>query len=118
MTQQIVKNTIVGRKKTLNRKITEIIHSRLLTYNSYQQNKQFAPYEDTAQLRKKTKQDIIAYYLNRTFFGNNAHGIYEAAHQYFGVEPHDLTIAQSAVLAAIPRSPYRFDLYKNPDTVL
>lgn len=118
LTQQIVKNTIVGRKKTINRKITEIIHARLLTYNSYQQNKQFAPYEDSTQLRKKTKQDIITYYLNRTFFGNNAHGIYEAAHQYFWVEPHDLTIAQSATLAAIPRSPYRFDLYKNPNNLL
>lgn len=118
LTQQIVKNTIVGKEKSLERKSKEILYARLLTYNTLHQQKEFTPYISSDELRWKTKQSLVSYYLNSTFFGNNAYGIYEAAERYFWVLPKDLSLAQSAILASIPRSPYRFDLYKDPHYLL
>lgn len=112
LTQQIIKNQVVGKEKTLNRKIHEIIHAWLLTYNTYAQNKDMMSDSLQPTIWLKTKQDIITYYLNSTFFGNHAYGISQAARTYFDIHPKDLTIGQSAVLASIPKSPTFFDPYR------
>ncbi len=60
------------------------------------------------------KQKIITAYLNQNFYGNNDYGIEAAAQNYFGVtDLHKLTLAQAAILAAIPQSPTEFDLVRN-----
>ena len=60
------------------------------------------------------KQRIIAAYLNQNFYGNNSHGIKAAARTYFGVRDlNKLTLAQAAILAAIPQSPTKYDLVRN-----
>lgn len=74
-------------------------------------NKQFFA-GDSAKVWQKSKEDIITYYLNSTFFGNNAYGIHEAARIYFNTTPDKLTLQQVAALSAIPKSPYYFDPYR------
>ncbi len=64
-----------------------------------------------------TKQEILAGYLNLAFFGNQINGVESAAEYYFGVKAKDLDIGQSALLAAMLKSPndYRPDDPANLD---
>ncbi|HEY3335728.1 MAG TPA: transglycosylase domain-containing protein [Candidatus Limnocylindrales bacterium] len=59
------------------------------------------------------KQQIIEKYLNQNFYGNRSYGVAAAAHSYWDKDLKDLTLAQVALLAAIPQSPSQFDLVKN-----
>ncbi len=118
LTQQIIKNTVVGKDRTMTRKLHEIVHAWVLTYTTYAINKTNYPDERRSSLRNKTKEDIITYYLNSTFFGNNAYGIEEAAQRYFDISSKDLSLQQSAILAAIPKSPYNLDPYRFPDALI
>jgi len=80
------------------RKIREIIQSLRLT---------------EAYPGQEGKQEIITAYLNQNFYGNQSYGIAAAARTYFNKDLKDLTLAQEAVLAAIPQSPTKYDLVKN-----
>lgn len=64
-----------------------------------------------------SKKDILAGYLNLSFFGGRIYGVEQAANYYFGVPAKDLTIAQGAMLAAMLKSPndYRPDVAENID---
>ena len=63
---------------------------------------------------KEGKQRIMALYLNQNFYGNGSYGVKAAARSYFGVNDlTKLTLAQAAILAAIPQSPTEYDLVKN-----
>ena len=56
----------------------------------------------------------MAAYLNQNFYGNQSYGIKAAARNYFGVtDLSKLTLAQAAILAAIPQSPTEYDLVRN-----
>ncbi|HYM84717.1 MAG TPA: transglycosylase domain-containing protein, partial [Candidatus Dormibacteraeota bacterium] len=60
------------------------------------------------------KQRIITAYLNQNYYGNNDYGVMAAARDYFGVtDLQTLTLAQAAILAAIPQSPVAYDLVRN-----
>jgi membrane peptidoglycan carboxypeptidase len=60
------------------------------------------------------KQEIIVKYLNQNYYGDQSYGVAAAARDYFGVtDLHKLTLAQAAILAAIPKSPTAYDLRKN-----
>jgi membrane peptidoglycan carboxypeptidase len=59
------------------------------------------------------KQQIIEKYLNQNFYGNRSYGVAAAAQSYWKKDLKDLTLAQVALLAAIPQSPTKFDLVKN-----
>ena len=85
---------------TYERKIREIIQSIRLT--------QAFPGEEG-------KQQIITAYLNQNFYGNQSYGVKAAAKGYFGKSLADLTLAQDAILAAIPQSPTKFDLVRNAE---
>jgi membrane peptidoglycan carboxypeptidase len=63
-----------------------------------------------------SKKDILAGYLNLSFFGNRINGIESASNYYFGVKAKDLTVPQAALLAAMLRAPnsYRPD---NPENL-
>jgi membrane peptidoglycan carboxypeptidase len=106
ITQQYVKNAFpgVGRDRTLFRKLKEAVIAVKLE-------------------RKHTKDEILEYYLNTVYFGHGAYGIDAAARTYFSwparngrparrVTAEDLTPAQSALLAALIRSP---EFYGNED---
>ncbi len=59
------------------------------------------------------KKAIMEKYLNQNFYGNRSYGVAAAAHSYWHKDLQDLSLAQMALLAAIPQSPTRFDLVKN-----
>jgi peptidoglycan glycosyltransferase len=59
------------------------------------------------------KEAILVAYLNQNFYGNQSYGVKAAARSYFGKELKDLTLAEVAILAAIPQSPTQYDLTKN-----
>jgi penicillin-binding protein 1A len=101
ITQQLVRArllpTIPG-ASVYDRKIREIIQSIRLT--------QAFPGEDGKKL-------IIEAYLNQNFYGNQSYGVKAAAEGYFGKPLEELTLAQDALLAAIPKSPTQYDLVRN-----
>jgi membrane peptidoglycan carboxypeptidase len=102
ITQQLVRARLLPAKafegSVYERKAREIIQSIRLT--------QAYPGQDG-------KEKIITAYLNQNFYGNQLYGISAAAKGYFGVPMEELTLAQVALLAAIPQSPSEFDLKKN-----
>jgi membrane peptidoglycan carboxypeptidase len=82
------------------RKIREIIQSLRLT---------------EAYPGEEGKKEIITAYLNQNFYGNQSYGIAAAARTYFNKDLDQLTLAEDALLAAIPQSPTKFDLVKNAE---
>jgi penicillin-binding protein 1A len=65
--------------------------------------------------RRYTKDEILGMYLNQTYFGTRAYGIEAAAQTYFGKSSKDLTIAEAALLATLPKAPSRYSPFKNPE---
>ncbi len=106
ITQQLVRARLLPPEAfqgtTYERKAREIIQSIRLT--------QAFPGE-------AGKQQIITAYLNQNFYGNQSYGVKAAAKSYFGKSLADLTLAQDAILAAIPQQPSNFDLVKNADEI-
>jgi membrane peptidoglycan carboxypeptidase len=106
ITQQLVRARLLPptafEGSTYERKVREIIQSIRLT---------------DAYPGDKGKQDIITAYLNQNFYGNQTYGIKAAARGYFGKSLDQLTLAQNAILAAIPQSPTKFDLMRNSEEV-
>jgi penicillin-binding protein 1C len=86
ITQQLIKNTLLNTDRTLTRKIKEWILSIKLE-------------------KIMSKEDILTLYLNEAPYGGNIYGIEEATKAFFGKEPTDITLAESAYLAAIPNAP-------------
>lgn len=62
-----------------------------------------------------SKDEILSIYINIINYGDNHHGIYEAAVGYFGVHPSQLTLPQATILAGIPQSPGYFQLSDHYD---
>jgi len=89
ITQQLVKNSLLTPERTVLRKVKEIILS-------------FA----TEVIYPKDK--ILEMYLNQTPYGGTSWGIEAAAQTYFGKHAHDLTIAESSLLAGLPEAPTTF----------
>lgn len=94
ITQQLVKNVYLNSDKSWDRKIKE-------AYLSIKMERDFL-----------TKDQILEAYLNRVNLGQNAYGVQEAAQTYFSKDVGDLTIAESALIAGIVKSPSRFSPYK------
>lgn len=86
ITQQFIKNAIFTNEKLYSRKIKEII----LAYQIE---------------RKFTKDEILKLYFNEIPYGSNAYGAEAAAQTYFGKSVRDLTLAESAILAAMVKAP-------------
>ncbi|SME88415.1 transglycosylase domain-containing protein [Pseudobacteriovorax antillogorgiicola] len=91
ITQQLVRNIIERREKTLSRKVSEIVMAIFLE-------------------RQLDKPSILSLYLDRIYFGSGFHGLGAAAQGYFGKPAKDLSIAESALLAAIVKAPARYAL--------
>ncbi|MCM3549429.1 PBP1A family penicillin-binding protein [Alkalihalobacillus clausii] len=98
ITQQLVKNLFLSNEKALTRKIQE-------QYLAIQLE------------RRYTKDEILEMYLNQINLGPSAgYGVQLAAEKYFNKEDlNDLTVADAAVLAAIPQRPSYFDPHRNPE---
>ena len=65
--------------------------------------------------RKFTKGQILWLYLNHIYLGHHAHGVQAAAQNYFGKNVWELTLAECALLAGLPKKPSRADPYRYPD---
>lgn len=89
LTQQLVKNLLVGNDQTLRRKAQE---ARLAM----------------AMENELTKAQILDLYLNRVYLGANAYGVQAAAQTYFGKSAVELTLAEAAFLGALPKAPSRY----------
>ncbi|HTH50524.1 MAG TPA: transglycosylase domain-containing protein, partial [Pyrinomonadaceae bacterium] len=102
ITQQLVKNLIVGRDPTLTRKLTEAYMSMILE-------------------TRLSKEDIFTLYANQIYLGQQSgvsiYGVGEASNAYFGKDVTQLTLPEAAFIAGIIRSPNRYNPYKNPDRV-
>lgn len=61
------------------------------------------------------KRQIMEFYLNRVYFGRGYYGIRAAALGYFGKEPADLTVRESASIAALIKNPENYNPVHNPD---
>ena len=94
ITQQLIKNITGDDEVTWERKLREIFRALSLE-------------------EKYTKIDILEAYLNRIWFGGMVYGVGAASQYYFGKEPADLTIAESAILAGMIRSPSSMNPYAN-----
>jgi penicillin-binding protein 1A len=100
ITEQLVGNLYLDRQDTsIARKIREA--SLALQYE-----------------KKYSKDDILTQYLNTVYFGANAYGVQAAAQTYFGKDPKDLTLAESALLAGLPQAPTGYNPRRNPDRAL
>ncbi|MFO8048369.1 MAG: penicillin-binding protein 1A [Desulfosudaceae bacterium] len=89
ITQQLAKTLFLTHQKTLLRKLKEALLAVQLE-------------------RRYTKTEILTLYLNQVYFGSGAYGVKSAAKIFFGKAPDDLTIAECALLAGMPKSPSRF----------
>lgn len=90
ITQQLVKNKHLSAEKTLDRKVQEGLLA--LEYE-----------------RKYTKRQILEMYFNEIYFGNGAWGIAQAARLYYDKNPEELSDAECAVLAGVPKNPGRYN---------
>jgi membrane peptidoglycan carboxypeptidase len=95
ITQQLVKNRVVGAEQSLDRKITEAVYASQLE-------------------RQRSKRDILEMYLNDTYFGNGVYGIATAAEYYWRTPVRKLNLAQAALLAGIIRAPERNNPVDDP----
>lgn len=86
ITQQLIKNLTGNKEVTVQRKLIEIF--------------QALEFE-----KKYDKDEIIEWYLNAVYFGEGCDGIYTAAQKYFGKEPSQLTLAESASIVGIVNLP-------------
>ena len=96
ITQQYVKNALVGSDRTLTRKMRELVISSKMA-------------------REWSKDDILAAYLNTIYFGRGAYGIAAASKAYFGKPVDQLTVEEGAVLAATIQQPSGLDPEFNPE---
>ncbi|WP_295551720.1 penicillin-binding protein 1A [Limnohabitans sp. Rim8] len=95
ITMQVARNVYLSSEKTYTRKIYEI----LLTYKLE---------------HLLTKDQILEIYMNQIFLGNRAYGFASAAESYFGKSLKDVTIAEAAMLAGLPKAPSAFNPIVNP----
>ena len=64
---------------------------------------------------KYSKDRILELYMNQIYLGNGAYGVETASQRYFGKPVKDVNVAEAATLAALPRSPTRYDPRRFPD---
>lgn len=65
--------------------------------------------------KKKSKDEILTYYINRVYMSNGVYGMKTAAETFYGKEFKDLSLSQYALLAGIPQAPNNYDPYLNKD---
>jgi 1A family penicillin-binding protein len=94
ITQQLVKNTLLGPEQTAERKIKEAFLAMELT-------------------RRYSKDQILEMYLNEIGYGNRAYGVEAAAETYFGKPARELTLPEASFLAGLPQAPSYYDPYTN-----
>jgi 1A family penicillin-binding protein len=96
ITQQLARNLFLTQEQTLTRKIKEAILAVRIE-------------------RHYTKKEILSMYLNQIYFGDGAYGVEAAARRFFGKSVSDLSLAECALLAGLPRNPTAYSPRRHPD---
>lgn len=96
ISQQLARNLFLTRERTIQRKIKEIIYAMKIE-------------------QELTKEEIFSFYVSLIYFGNGSWGIRSAARNFFGKDVKDLTIAEAALLAALPKSPVYYSPINYPE---
>ena len=99
ITMQVAKNYYLSSERTLKRKLTEVFLARKIEQNL-------------------SKEDILTLYVNKIFLGKNAYGIAAAAKIYYDRNLDQLTTAQMAMLAGLPKAPSKYNPVANPERAL
>lgn len=94
ITQQLIKNSLLGKEKTIARKIKEAVLSVQVE-------------------RKYSKDEIFWMYLNQIPYGSNAYGIEAASQTFFGKPAQELDWSEAALLASLPKAPSYYSPYGN-----
>jgi 1A family penicillin-binding protein len=99
ITQQLARTFLLdprlAQQRTLERKLRETVLAFKLTLHY-------------------SKDDILAFYLNQTYYGGMNYGVEAAARHYFGKPVHDLDLAECALLAGLPQAPSHYNPLHNP----
>lgn len=90
ITQQLAKNIYIDNEEWANRRVERKLKEAVIALELKRQ------YDDN---------QILEWYLNQVFYGNNSYGIQAAAERYFNKSASDLTLAEAAVLAGLPQAP-------------
>jgi penicillin-binding protein 1A len=88
ISQQLARNLFLTPRQTLNRKLREMVLASRIE-------------------RRLTKDEILELYLNRVYLGDQAYGVDAAARRFFGKPATELTLAEAAMLAGLPKAPSR-----------
>ncbi|MBY0449532.1 MAG: PBP1A family penicillin-binding protein [Cyanobacteria bacterium] len=96
LTQQLARNVFLSNERSLKRKIREALLALILE-------------------RKLSKKQILELYVNNTYFGEGAYGIYAASQVYFNKLPSQLTVDEASMLAGMPQAPSTYNPYYNPE---
>jgi len=99
ITMQVARNFFLSREKTYTRKLKEIFLALRIE-------------------RELSKQEILELYLNKIYLGNRAYGIGAAAHVYYGRTVDELDLAQTAMLAGLPKAPSSSNPIANPERAI
>ena len=94
ITQQLARSLFLSAERSYDRKLRELILAYKMEAVS-------------------TKEQILETYLNQIYFGQGSYGVASAAQSYFGKEIGKLTLAESAFLGGLPKSPSRFSPFTN-----
>lgn len=98
ITQQVVKQNFLTPDVTIERKLCEAVVAAELE-------------------RRYTKEEILEFYINSVFYGQNAYGIKAAAQEYFGKDLNEITVAEAAAMITPIRNPTIYNLREAPTTV-
>jgi penicillin-binding protein 1A len=99
ITQQLAKTLFLTPRKSIMRKLKEAFLALQIE-------------------RRYTKDEILELYLNQVYFGSGAYGVEAAAEIFFGKPVQDLTLAECALIAGMPKSPSRYSPLINPSLAL
>jgi penicillin-binding protein 1A len=95
ITMQVAKNYFLTSERSFSRKITEILLALQIE-------------------RELSKDEILELYVNKIYLGNRAYGIEAAAQVYYGKSIRDLSLAQMAMIAGLPKAPSRYNPLMDP----
>ncbi len=99
ITQQVAKMLFLTHRKTLERKVREIILAMRMEH-------------------LLSKDEILEIYLNQTYYGHGAYGVEAASNVYFGKSVGDLTLGEATLLAGLPKAPTAYSPYNATDRAL
>jgi len=99
ITMQVARNFFLSRKKTYTRKLNEILLALKIE-------------------KELDKEKILELYLNKIFMGHRAYGVGAAARVYYGKTVAELDLAQTAMVAGLPKAPSSFNPIANPKRAL